>query len=94
MLFIGWENGASFVNQTQSAVKQNQSKREITFDSQLKTTLSFLSLKEELKGELHLHAIFPPLDMALIEISHSRFKQSKNPIIISWTCIVGYVVNF
>ena len=35
-----------------------------------------------LKGGLHLNAIFPPLDMALMEISRSRFKQSKNPIII------------
>ena len=34
-----------------------------------------------LKGAIHLNAIFPPLDMALMEISHSRFKQSKNPII-------------
>ena len=28
-----------FVNQSQSAVKQNQSKREITFDTELKTAL-------------------------------------------------------
>ena len=35
-----------------------------------------------LKGAIHLNAIFPPLDTALMEISHSRFKQSKNPIII------------
>ena len=35
------------------------------------------------RQELHLNAIFPPLDMALMEISRSRFKQSKNPIIIS-----------
>ena len=34
---IGWESGASFVNQSQSVVKQNQSKREVTFDTQLKT---------------------------------------------------------
>ena len=37
---IGWESGASFVNQSQSIVMQNQSKREITFDTQLKTALS------------------------------------------------------
>ena len=36
---IGWENGASFANQSQSVVKQNQSEREITFDIQLKTAL-------------------------------------------------------
>ena len=36
LLLIGWESGANFVNQSQSVVKQNQSKREITFDTQLK----------------------------------------------------------
>ena len=36
---IGWESGASFVNQSQSVVMQKQSKREITFDTQLKTDL-------------------------------------------------------
>ena len=39
-VFVGWESGANFVNQSQSVVKQNQSKREITFDTQLKTALS------------------------------------------------------
>ena len=34
---IGWESGASFINQSQNVVMQNQSKREITFDTQLKT---------------------------------------------------------
>ena len=33
------KSGASFVNQSQSAIKQNQSKREITFDTQVKTAL-------------------------------------------------------
>ena len=42
---IGWESGASFVNQSQSAVMQNQSKREITFDSQLKTALRDSKIK-------------------------------------------------
>ena len=36
---IGSESVASFVNQSQSVVMQNQSKREITFDTQLKTAL-------------------------------------------------------
>ena len=39
LLLIGLESGANFVNQSQSAVKQNQSKHEITFDTQLKTAL-------------------------------------------------------
>ena len=36
----------------------------------------------DFKGAIHLNAIFLPLDMALMEIFHSRFKHSKNPIII------------
>ena len=44
LLFIGRENGANFANQSQSAAKQNQSKREITFDTQLKTTLISISI--------------------------------------------------
>ena len=34
------------------------------------------------KGGINLNAIFPPLDMALMEISRSRFKQSKNSMLI------------
>ena len=34
------KSGASFVNQSQSAVKQNQSNYQITFDTQLKTALT------------------------------------------------------
>ena len=37
LLLIGWETGAHFVNQSQRVLKQNQSKCEITFDTQLKT---------------------------------------------------------
>ena len=39
LLLIGRESGASFFNQSQSDVKQNQSKTRITFYSQLKTAL-------------------------------------------------------
>ena len=39
LLLIGWESGANFGNQSQSAVKQNQSKRKITFDTSLKSAL-------------------------------------------------------
>ena len=34
------KSGASFVNQSQNVVMQNQRKREITFDTQLKTALT------------------------------------------------------
>ena len=39
LLLIGWENGANFTNQSLSAVKQNQSKRENTSNNQLKNAL-------------------------------------------------------
>ena len=37
---IAWESGASFVNQSQSLVMQNENKHEITFGTQLKTALN------------------------------------------------------
>ena len=37
------KSGASFANQSLSVVKQNHSKHEITFDTQLKTTLRLVS---------------------------------------------------
>jgi len=39
LLLIGRESGVRFFNQSQSEVKQNQSKTRITFDTQLKTAL-------------------------------------------------------
>ena len=39
LLLISRESGARFFNQSQSEVKQNQSKTRITFDTQLKTAL-------------------------------------------------------
>ena len=35
-------------------------------------------LRGEGGGGIYLNAIFPPLDMALMEISRSRFKQKLN----------------
>ena len=44
---------------------------------------TFLYLpKSTLKGGFHLNTIFPPLDVTLMGICHSHFKQSKNSIII------------
>ena len=37
---------------------------------------------KQFKGGINLNAIFPPLDMALMEISRSRFKQSKKSMLI------------
>ena len=39
LLLIGWESGARFLSQSRSVAMQNQNNREITFDTQLKTTL-------------------------------------------------------
>ena len=41
-LLFGRKNDTRFSNQSQSVVEQNQSKREITFDTQLKTALSLI----------------------------------------------------
>ena len=41
-----------------------------------------ISTLYKFKGGINLNAIFPPLDMALMEISRSRFKQSKNSMLI------------
>ena len=46
------------------------------------------------KGEFHVNAIFPPLDMALMEISRSRFKQSKNPTIITCGVFCEFLGDF
>ena len=41
---------------------------------------------------VHLKPVFPPLNLGLIRISHSPFKKSKNPLLISqnyvWRCFV------
>ena len=44
---IGWESGTRFVNQLQSVVMQNQSKREITFDTPLKTAVNNIEITEK-----------------------------------------------
>ena len=46
----------------------------------ISTALVWCAMK--LKGGFNLNVIFPPLDMALMEISRSRFKQSKNSTLI------------
>ena len=36
-----------------------------------------------------MNAIFSPLNMGLMKISRSRFKQSKNPLLISRSYVVA-----
>ena len=41
-----------------------------------------------------MNAIFPPLSVGLMKISRSLFKQSKNPLLILRSYVVGCFVNF
>ena len=41
-----------------------------------------------------MNAIFSPLNVDLMKISRSRFKQSKNPLLNSRSYVVGCFVNF
>ena len=47
-----------------------------------------------IKAGVHMNAIFSPLNVGLMKISRSRFKQSKNPLLISRSSVVGCFVNF
>ena len=49
---IGRESGVNFANQSWSVVKQNQTKREITFDTQLKP-LHYEALSTSLQNMIH-----------------------------------------
>ena len=40
-------------------------------------------LSFRVKVGVHLKAVFPPLNLGLMRMSRSRFKQSKNPLFIS-----------
>ena len=42
-----------------------------------------LSVNDQFKGGLYLKAVFPPLNLCLMGISRSRFKQYKNSMLIS-----------
>ena len=42
-----------------------------------------------IKAEVHLKAVFQPLNLGLIRISRSRFKQSKNSLLISEISVLG-----
>ena len=42
-----------------------------------------LKIVFSVKVGVHLKAVFPPLNLGLMRISRSRFKQSKNYLLIS-----------
>ena len=48
----------------------------------------------KLKAGIHLKAVFTPPKIGLTKISRSRFKQYKNPTLISQTNVLGCFVNF
>ena len=54
----------------------------------MKTALSCV------KAGVHMNAIFSPLNVGLMKISRSRFKQSRNPLLISRSYVAGCFVNF
>ena len=47
-----------------------------------------------LNAGVHINVIFSPLNVGLMKISRSRFKQSKNPLLISRSYVVACFVNF
>ena len=46
------------------------------------------------KAGIHLKAVFTPPKIVLTEISRSRFKQYKNPTLITQINVFGCFVNF
>ena len=59
-----------FFNQSLGVARQNQSKRKY-----------FRYSTRSIKAGVHFNVVFPSLNMGLIEISRSRFKQSRNSVI-------------
>ena len=47
-----------------------------------------------IKVGVHMNSIFSPLNVGLMKISRSRFKQSKNPLLISRSYVVGCFFKF
>ena len=47
-----------------------------------------------IKAGIHLKAVFTPPKIGLTEISRSRFKQYKNPTLITQIIVLGCFVNF
>ena len=53
-----------------------------------------LALRHAVKARVNLNAVFSPLHVGLTELSRSRFKQSKNPSLITQFYDLGIFVNF
>ena len=50
--------------------------------------------EEPIKAGVHLKAVYTPPKIGLTEISRSRFKQYKNPTLITQINVLGCFVNF
>ena len=48
----------------------------------------------QIKTGIHLKAVFTPPKIGLTEISRSRFKQYKNPTLITQINVLGCFLNF
>ena len=66
----------------------------VQFGIKTKTTNCCYSLKNLLKAGVHLNTVFSSLNIDLMLITRSRFKQSKIPMLITWSYVVGSFVNF
>ena len=53
-----------------------------------------LVLRNSIKAGVHLKAVFTPFKIGSTEISRSRFKQYKNPMLITQINVLGCFVNF
>ena len=49
---------------------------------------------ERLKAGVNLKAVFMPIKIGFMEISRSRFKQSKISLLKTETNVIGCFVNF
>ena len=54
----------------------------------------FSAFVMRVKAGVHLNAVFSSLNIHLMLITRSRFKQSKIPKLITRSYVVGYFVNF
>ena len=56
--------------------------------------MMMMLMMTEIKAGIHLKAVFTPPKIGLTEISRSRFKQYKNPTLITQINVLGCFVNF
>ena len=91
-LFIAAKNRIGSITSRYSGTKTGRKRAAETEPKEsLGIVLDFHFL---LKVGVHMNSIFSPLNVGLMKISRLRFKQSKNPLLISRSYVVGCFVNF